>query len=108
MQMAELDARMKRLAARKAKRDRAFSTRKKILLGVFLEHKLANPRDNSFEQKLDAWTRHEMPGFLTRDIDRMTLARYLDPKDVPNKPDQAVGIDDESDGSEHDRAVPDN
>ena len=73
--IAQLDARKKTLQARLAKQDRAQDTRRKVLLGAFLLHRLENDRD--FGPVLKEWVRRELPGFLVRPDDKTLFTELL-------------------------------
>jgi hypothetical protein len=73
--IAQLEAQKKTLQARLAKQDRAQDTRRKVLLGAFLLHRLENDRD--FGPVLKDWVRRELPGFLVRPDDKMLFAELL-------------------------------
>jgi hypothetical protein len=67
--LAHLEARKKVLTVRLGKQERARDTRRKILLGALVLHRLENTRDTAFSMRLRDWLRAELPGFLTRDGD---------------------------------------
>ena len=67
---AALDARRQALRARMSKKARAKDTRRKVLLGAFLLDRLEGKRDPEQAGRLRAWLARELPGFLSRDIDR--------------------------------------
>ncbi len=67
---AALDARRQALRARMSKKARAKDTRRKVLLGAFLLDRLDGKRDPEQADRLRAWLARELPGFLSRDIDR--------------------------------------
>lgn len=67
--LAQLDAQRKTLQARLGKQERVRDTRRKILLGALVLHRLENGRDDLSKQLPD-WLRRELPGFLTRDADK--------------------------------------
>ena len=77
--IAQLDARKKALKARLGKQERAEDTRRKILLGALVLHRLDNGKDE-FSRNLSAWLRRELPGFLTRDIDKDLFSDLLKPE----------------------------
>lgn len=66
---AQLDARRKTLQARLGKQERARDTRRKVLLGALLLHRLENGNDE-MAQRLGHWLRRELPGFLKRPDDK--------------------------------------
>lgn len=67
--IAELEERRRVLMTRLGKQERARDTRRKILLGALVLHRLENARDQTFSMRLRAWLRAELPGFLTREGD---------------------------------------
>lgn len=68
-QQAQLDARRKTVQARLGKQERARDTRRKVLLGALLLHRIENGDDET-AQRLGDWLRRELPGFLKRDDDK--------------------------------------
>ena len=74
--LAQLDAQKKTLQARLAKQERTHDTRRKVLLGALVLHRLENGRDE-FSKGLHEWLRRELPGFLTRDNDKPLFAELL-------------------------------
>ena len=74
--LAELENRKKALKARLGKQERAEDTRRKVLLGALVLHRLDNGKDK-FSKDLDGWLRRELPGFLTRDTDKALFADLL-------------------------------
>ena len=77
MRLSQLDAQRKTLQARLGKQDRAKDTRRKILLGALLLHRLETHGDSDFVQGLADWLRRELPGFLTREDDKALFADLL-------------------------------
>lgn len=75
--LAELDAQRAALKARIGKQERANDTRRKILLGALVLHRLENANDPEFTKRLGDWLRRELPGFLTRDADKMLFTDLL-------------------------------
>ena len=67
--LAELDAQRASLKARLGKQERANDTRRKVLLGALVLHRLEGGKDD-FSRNLGDWLRRELPGFLTRDGDK--------------------------------------
>ncbi|MGF6178365.1 mobilization protein [Ensifer sp. 4252] len=67
--LAELEERKKTLKARLGKQERAQDTRRKILLGALVLHRLENSNDAEFTRRLREWLQRELPGFLVRDGD---------------------------------------
>lgn len=76
--LAELDAQRATLKARLNKQERANDTRRKVLLGALVLHRMENGRDD-FSRGLGDWLRRELPGFLTRDGDKQLFADLLKP-----------------------------
>ena len=74
--LAELDAQRATLKARLSKQERANDTRRKVLLGALVLHRLENGKDE-FSRNLGEWLRRELPGFLTRDGDKGLFADLL-------------------------------
>ena len=77
IRLSQLDAQRKTLQARLGKQDRAKDTRRKILLGALLLHRLETHGDGDFVQALADWLRRELPGFLTREDDKALFADLL-------------------------------
>ena len=75
--LAELDAQRSALKARLSKQERANDTRRKVLLGALVLHRLENSNDPDFTKRLGDWLRRELPGFLTRDGDKELFADLL-------------------------------
>ena len=74
--LAELDAQRSALKARLGKQERANDTRRKVLLGALVLHRLETGKDE-FSRSLGDWLRRELPGFLTRDGDKDLFADLL-------------------------------
>jgi hypothetical protein len=77
--LAQLEAQRKTLKARLGKEERSKDTRRKVLLGALVLHRLENSNDPDFTKRLGDWLRRELPGFLTRDIDKEMFADLLAP-----------------------------
>ncbi len=75
--IAQLDAQKKALQARVGKQERANDTRRKVLLGALVLHRLENAGDAEFSKRLGDWLRRELPGFLSREPDRALFADLL-------------------------------
>lgn len=73
--IAQLEVQKRTLQTRLAKQERAKDTRRKVLLGAFILHRLQN--DKHFGATLNEWVRRELPGFLTRDDDKALFADLL-------------------------------
>lgn len=76
--LAQIDAQRKTLKARLGKQERSEDTRRKVLLGALVMHRMENGKDE-FSKSLIAWLRRELPGFLTRDADKQLFAELLKP-----------------------------
>jgi hypothetical protein len=77
--LAELDAQRMALKARLGKQERANDTRRKVLLGALVLHRLETTKDLEFTKSLGDWLRRELPGFLTRDNDKALFPDLLAP-----------------------------
>lgn len=74
--LAELDAQRASLKARLSKQERANDTRRKVLLGALVLHRLETGKDE-ISRALPDWLRRELPGFLTRPGDKELFADLL-------------------------------
>ena len=84
--LAQLDAQRKTLQARLGKQERAKDTRRKVLLGALLLHRLENGEDET-AQRLGDWLRRELPGFLKREDDKALFGDLLArPAELPTPP----------------------
>ncbi|KAB2788960.1 mobilization protein [Brucella anthropi] len=81
--LAQLEAQKKALKARLGKEERTKDTRRKVLLGALVLHRLENGRDE-FSKGLADWLRRELPGFLTRDGDQELFDDLLKEKTTAN------------------------
>jgi len=77
--LAELDAQRAALKARLGKQERANDTRRKVLLGALVLHRLENSKDEEFSRRLREWLKRELPDFLTRDSDKALFADLIQP-----------------------------
>jgi hypothetical protein len=68
--LAQLEAQRKTLQIRLGKQERAIDTRRKVLIGALVLHRLEHDRDVHFAGGIAQWLRRELPKFLTRDGDR--------------------------------------
>ncbi len=68
--LAQLDAQRKTLQATLGRQERANDTRRKVLLGALVLQRLETSKDAEFVDRVRAWLKRELPGFLTRDGDR--------------------------------------
>jgi hypothetical protein len=75
--LAQLDAQKKTLQARLGKQERARDTRRKVLLGALVLHRLQSNTVDTSSAWLRAWLASELPTFLTRDIDKALLADLM-------------------------------
>ena len=75
--LAQLDNQRKTLQARLGKQDRARDTRRKVLLGALVLHRLEKPSSGEFGKELSSWLQKELPGFLTREADRELFGDLL-------------------------------
>ena len=67
--LAQLEAQRKSLQTKLGKQERAKDTRRKILLGALVLHRLEKGQDAFSKDQLPDWLRRELPGFITRDDD---------------------------------------
>ncbi|WP_454746412.1 mobilization protein [Ciceribacter selenitireducens] len=77
--LLQLEARKQVLVARLARQERAHDTRRKILIGALVLHRLQQSGDAEFSQRLGEWLRAELPGFLTREGDKALFEDILKP-----------------------------
>jgi hypothetical protein len=92
MRLAEIDAQRKTLQARLSKQERTHDTRRKVLLGALVLHRLQASKDEEFSRRLGDWLRRELPGFLTRDADKDLFADLLKPPAGPPHPIEAAAL----------------
>jgi hypothetical protein len=76
--LAQLEAQRKNLQSKLGKQERARDTRRKVLLGALVLHRLEKGQDE-FSKKLGDWLNKELPGFLTRDDDKALFADLVTP-----------------------------
>lgn len=81
--LAELEAQRSALKARLSKQERSNDTRRKVLLGALVLHRLENTNDPEFTKRLGDWLRRELPGFLTRDADKILFDDLLNRQTTP-------------------------
>ena len=67
--LAQLDAQRQALKARLTTQERARDTRRKVLLGALVLHRLGE-NNSPFDQALKEWLQRELPGFLSRPDDK--------------------------------------
>ena len=76
--LAQLDAQRKTLQSRLGKQERARDTRRKVLLGALVLHRLDAAKGKGDDAGwLTEWIRRELPGFLTREDDKVLFADLL-------------------------------
>jgi hypothetical protein len=67
--LAQLEAQRKTLQTKLSTQERARDTRRKVLLGAFVLHRLEKGQDTFSKEDLPAWIKKELPGFITREDD---------------------------------------
>ena len=75
--LAQLEAQRKTLQTKLGKQERAKDTRRKVLLGAFLLHRLEKGQDGFSKDHLPAWLKKELPGFITREDDAALFADLI-------------------------------
>jgi hypothetical protein len=76
--LAQLDAQRKTLQARLGKQERAKDTRRKVLLGALVLHRIGAAQEKGEDGGwLTQWVKRELPEFLTRDNDKALFADLL-------------------------------
>jgi len=90
--LAQIESQRKTLKARLGKQERSEDTRRKVLLGALVMHRLENGRDE-FAKSLPDWLRRELPGFLTRDIDKQLFTELLSNSPPPKEVATAEGAE---------------
>ena len=87
--LAQLDAQRQALKARLGKQERARDTRRKVLLGALVLHRLGE-NNRAFDKTLREWLQRELPGFLTRPDDKALFGDLLAvpalPETTPEQP----------------------
>jgi len=78
--LAQLEAQRKTLQIRLGKQERAIDTRRKVLIGALVLHRLENDRETKIFGRLADWLKAELPKFLTRDRDRDLFDDLLKPQ----------------------------
>ncbi|TCL68460.1 mobilization protein [Rhizobium sp. BK251] len=94
--LARLEAQKKTLQMRLGKQERAIDTRRKILIGALVLHRLEHAGGAPFARELAAWLRTELPKFLLRDADRSLFNDLLTPQG-----DDRASSDDTDDAGDH-------
>lgn len=89
--LAQLEARRKSLQTKLGKQQRAQDTRRKILLGALILHRLEKGQDAFSREQLPAWLRRELPGFITRDDDAALFPELI--PDLKGEPSAAPPSD---------------
>jgi hypothetical protein len=84
--LAQLEAQRKSLQTKLGKQERAKDTRRKVLLGAFLLHRLEKGQDSFSKEQLPDWLRRELPGFISRDDDAALFADLLGDTDAGKAP----------------------
>lgn len=89
--LAQLEAQKKTLQSRLDKQVRARDTRRKVLLGALVLHRLQSDKLDASAPWLRTWLASELPAFLTRDMDKALLADLMShPDPMPNGSTTAV------------------
>ena len=97
--LAELDAQRAALKSRLGKQERANDTRRKVLLGALVLHRLENGKDEEFARRLRDWLKRELPDFLTRDTDKALFAELIQPASAAPARNTASGTAGSAGGS---------
>lgn len=74
--LAQLEAQRQALKARLGKQERARDTRRKVLLGALVLHRLSEDK-REFDKTLREWLQRELPGFLSRPDDKELFSDLL-------------------------------
>lgn len=85
--LAHLEAQRKTLQTKLGKQERARDTRRKVLLGALVLHRLEKGQDAFSKEQLPAWLRRELPGFITRDDDAALFGDLIPNWSAPRPPD---------------------
>src|ERR1700753_3589705 len=75
--LAHLEAQRKTLQTKLGKQERAKDTRRQVLLGAFLLHRLEASEVAFSTGQLPAWIKKDLPGFITREDDAALFADLL-------------------------------
>lgn len=86
--LAQLEAQRKTLQSKLSKQERARDTRRKVLLGAFVLHRLDKGRDAFSREQLPDWLRRELPGFITREDDAALFPEFIGDPPAATPPDQ--------------------
>jgi hypothetical protein len=82
--LAQLEAQRKNLQSKLGKQERAKDTRRKVLLGALVLHRLEKGQDE-FSKKLGDWLNKELPGFLSREDDKALFTDLVSDKPPSGK-----------------------
>ena len=74
---AQIKAQIQALKARDTAQERKDDTRRKVLLGALVLHRLENGKDEEFARRLGEWLKRELPDFLTRPGDKELFADLI-------------------------------
>lgn len=86
--LAQLEAQRKSLQTKLGKQERARDTRRKILLGALVLHRLEKGQDAFSKEHLPHWLRRELPGFITRDDDAALFSDLIGESGAVPLPDK--------------------
>ena len=86
--LAQLEAQRKSLQTKLGKQERARDTRRKILLGALVLHRLEKGQDAFSKDQLPDWLRRELPGFITRDDDAALFPDLIGESGAASLPDK--------------------
>ncbi len=89
--LAELDAQRSALKARLSKTERNNDMRRKVLIGSLVLHQLETSDDQDFGRQLGEWLRRELPGFLTRDNDKVLFDDLIG-QELPGTAETGDGV----------------
>jgi len=78
--LAQLEAQKKTLQMRLSKQQRAIDTRRKVLVGAMVLHRIENDDSAPLPHRLIEWLRRELPGFLVRETHRDLFTDILSPE----------------------------
>ena len=71
---------------RQARQERTQDTRRKVLLGALILHRIENDTENG--ERMKAWVAKELPGFLTRETDKALFPDLLSESSMQSAEDQ--------------------
>jgi len=75
--LAQLEVQRKSLLSKKGKQERAQDTRRKVLLGAFVLHRLEKGQDEFSKTELLGWLKRELGGFITREDDKALFPDFI-------------------------------